>query len=157
MVVAAPADARPLPSLDDVNTAQGAIVGTWRMMIDPLKNPAGDPPPFPSIISFNADGTVVDVVSSVPGYPALVAAGANGATSGLGAWSQKNGTVTFTFERFISTNGQFVARQRVQGALQVDKDGATQAGPAVATFFGTNELPMGPSVQILASGTRLAP
>jgi hypothetical protein len=156
LVVVAPADARPLAVQYDVNTAQGAIVGTWRMLIDPLPNPAGDPPAFPSLISFNADGTVVDAVSSVPRYPALPA-GTNGATSGLGAWSQRNSTVTFTFERFITKDGAFVARQRVQGTLQVDKDGATQAGPSTATFLDTAANPLGPPVQIAASGVRLTP
>jgi len=157
LVVTTPAHAQALPSKDDVNTAQGAIVGTWRMMIDPLPNPAGDPPAFPSIISFASDGTVVDVVSSVPGYPALVALGANGATSGLGSWSQKKEAVKFTFERFITKDGRFVARQRIQGTLKVAKSGVAQSGPAVATFLDGSDTPLGPPVQIAASGTRLTP
>jgi hypothetical protein len=157
LIVAVPAHAHPLPAKDDVNTAQAAIVGTWRMMIDPLPNPAGDPPAFPSVISFNSDGTVIDAVSSVPGYPALMAAGANGATSGLGSWSQKKDTVKFTFERFITKDGKFVARQRIQGTLKVAKSGFTQSGPAVATFLDGSDTPLGPSVQIAASGRRLTP
>jgi hypothetical protein len=134
-----------------------SIVGTWQMTIDPLPNPGGDPPPFPSLVQFAEGGTMTDSVSSVPASPALVALGANGATSGLGAWQRRGHTITFRFERFITDNGKYVARQLVTGTTTVSKDGKSQGGPVTATFYDTKGAPLGPPAQINAEGTRLLP
>lgn len=137
--------------------SQGAtpIVGTWRMSIDPRPNPAGDPPAFPSLVSFVRGGTMVDAVSSVP-VPARKL-GATVAGNGLGAWRQKGRTVEFAFDRFLTDGtGVMVARQHVEGTLRVSKGGATQAGPATATFF-TPDGSVVAVVPIDASGSRMLP
>lgn len=124
------------------------IVGAWRMTIDP----AGPPPPFVSRIAFSEGGVVTDTVPQAPPV-----AGATSATPGLGAWSQKGRTVTFTFERFLSSAGVYVALQRVTGTATVSQDGQTQAGPATTAFFAPNGTPLGAPLSVEASGSRLNP
>ena len=51
--------------------------------------------------------------------------------------------MTFTFEKFLSNGGVYVALQRVTGTATVAQDGQTQAGPATATFFAPNGTPLG--------------
>lgn len=128
----------------------GSIVGAWRMTIDPRPNPAGDPPPFTSRIAFAKGGVVTEAVSTVP-------PGFSSASNGVGAWSQSGSVATFTFEKFLFSNGAFVAIQRVRGTATVSDDGTTQAGPATATLLGTDGSTVIRSFVVDASGTRMTP
>lgn len=141
-------------------SAVHSIVGTWRMTIDP-NGPTVAPPAFPSLVQFHADGTLTDSVSSAPAVPLWNRppghAQPNGATSGQGSWYRHGDTIVFTFERFLTIDGAFVARQHVDGQTTVSDDGMSQSGPASATFFDTSGNPIGSAVPIDASGTRLLP
>lgn len=134
-----------------------SIVGTWRMTIAPKPKAGPTPPPFPSLVQFARGGTMTDSVSSVPANPALAPLGANGVSSGLGAWSQRCNVITFAFEHFITANGKLVARQRIKGTTTVSNYGMVQSGPAVTIFFDTHGKLLGHPVPIKATGWRMMP
>ncbi len=156
LVGSASAEDRPSTPQSGYRSAAHSIVGTWRMWIDP-NGPTTPPPAFPSLVQFHADGTLTDSVSSAPSGPALASLQPNGATSGLGSWYRKGDTIYFSFERFITHDGVFVAKQHVDGTTTVSDDGMSQSGPASATFFDTANNAIGQPVPIAASGTRLMP
>jgi hypothetical protein len=159
-VGSASADDRPSTPQSSHRSAVQPIVGTWRMWIDP-NGPTTPPPAFPSLVQFHADGTLTDSVSSAPAVPLWNKPPGqqqpNGATSGLGSWYRQGDTIHFSFERFLTINGVFVAKQHVDGTTSVSDDGMSQSGPASATFFDTNGNAIGQPVPIDASGTRLVP
>jgi hypothetical protein len=134
----------------DPDKASVRIVGAWRMTIDPLPNPGGDPPAFPSRISFARGGVVAGVASKVP--PGFTAASAD-----VGAWSQRGRTATFTFEHFLFNASGFAGVQRVTARMTVSKDGTTQSGSATATVLGADGTTVLSSFQVAASGTRMTP
>jgi len=140
--------------------SQGATsaVGTWQMSIDPrpIPTPNGpvDPPAFPSMVALNRGGTLVETVSSLPG-PAVSILGADGATSGVGAWQQKGSRLTFTFKKFLTKDGMMVGWQVVQGAGTTTRSSTTQT--ATATFYNVGGTQVGPVLTVDATGTRLTP
>jgi hypothetical protein len=127
-----------------------SVVGAWRMTIDPKPNPGGDPPPFPTRISFARGGVITEATSSSPpGY--------TGASTGIGAWKQCKDTVTFTFERFLNKDGALAAIQRIQGKATVGYTGQSQSGPATATLLSPDGQTVLASFGVHASGTRMTP
>jgi len=143
LVTTGAADART----DD---ATRTVVGSWRMTIDPLPSPAGDPPAFPSFISFSRGGVVTGSSGRFPpGY-----------TSGsvdIGAWSQTGDRTTFVFERFLSDAKGLAAIQRVTATTTVSADGHSQAGSATATVLAPDGTTVRLRFQVAASGTRMVP
>ena len=132
------------------NNASGTIVGSWRMTIDPLPNPGGDPPAFPSRISFSRGGVVAGTASRFP-------PGFTSASSDVGAWSQAGDTATFTFEHFLYNANGFAGIQRVTATTSVSEDGNTQTGSATATVLATDGTTILSSFRVAATGTRMAP
>ena len=132
------------------NNAAGTIVGSWRMSIDPLPNPGGDPPPFPSRVAFSRGGVLVGTASKFP--PGFTSGSAD-----VGAWSQDGDTARFQFERFLYNANGFAGIQRVTATATVSADGETLAGPATATVLATDGTTVVASFQVAASGTRMAP
>jgi hypothetical protein len=159
-VGSASADDRPATPQSSYRSAVHSIVGTWRMTIDP-NGPTAPPSAFPSLVQFHADGTLTDSVSSAPVVPLWnkppTQPQPNGATSGLGSWYRQGDTIYFSFERFLTIDGVFVARQHVDGKTTVSDDGMSQSGPASATFLDTHDNQIGLPVPIDASGQRLLP
>jgi hypothetical protein len=141
--------------------SQGATsaVGTWEMTIDPrpIQGPTGqvDPPPFPSLVSFNRGGTLTESVSSLPGFALGQPLMAKDATSGIGVWKQKGSKVTFTFKKFLTKDGVVVGWQVVKGEGKATKKGTTQT--ATATFYKADGTQVGPVLTVDATGTRMAP
>lgn len=145
------------------------IVGAWEMTIDPrpFTAPSGqtiDPPPFSSLVEFQAGGTMTDAVSSVPNSPALAALHADGATNAVGAWRWAGGSVTFTFDRYLTAGGHFVAKQRVTGSATVSNGCSVQDGTATVRFstnpaddFSTSASLLGAAITVDTYGTRLTP
>jgi hypothetical protein len=141
--------------------SQGATsaVGTWQMTIDPqpFNTPNGpvDPPPFPSLVSFNRGGTLTESVSSLPGFALGAPLMANDATSGLGVWKQKGKKVTFTFTKYLTKDGVLVGWQVVEGTGTATKSSTKQT--ATATFYNAAGAPVGPVLTVVATGSRMAP
>ncbi|MCU0266585.1 MAG: hypothetical protein MUC45_10835 [Actinomycetia bacterium] len=132
------------------STTYLSVAGAWRMTIDPLPNPGGDPPPFVSRIAFAHGGVVTESASKYP--PGFVAGSA-----GIGAWKQHRDRVTFTFERFLYDANGFAAIQRVEGHATVGAKGQTQGGPATATLLAPDGQTVLASFGVQSSGTRLKP
>ncbi len=149
-VVATSAAASGPDSPSKGHPEHGSIVGAWRMTIDPVPNPGGDPPPFTTRIAFARGGVVTESASKYP--PGFV-----GGTSGIGAWTQDHDKVTFTFEKFLYSANGFAAIQRVQGSVIVAADGQTQGGPATATLLAPDGQTVLSSFGVQSSGTRMQP
>ena len=132
------------------HNGSGTIVGAWRMTIDPLPNPGGDPPAFPSRISFARGGVVSGIASKFP-------PGFTSASSDVGAWSQDGDTATFVFEHFLYNANGFAAIQRVTATTVVTDDGDRQTGTATATVLAPDGVTVLSSFRVTATGTRMAP
>lgn len=147
------------------------IVGAWEMTIDPrpFTGPSGqtiDPPPFSSLVEFQAGGTMTDAVSSVPNSPALtkLTSPPDGVTNAVGAWRWSGGSVSFTFDRYLTAGGHFVAKQRVTGSATVSNGCSVQVGTATVRFstnaaddFSTSASLLGSAITVDTYGTRLTP
>ena len=141
--------------------SQGATsaVGSWQMTVDPqpVQGPNGpvDPPPFPSLVSFNRGGTMTESVSSLPGFALGAPLMANDATTGIGVWKQKGSKVTYSFKKFLTKDGVVVGWQVVEGTGKATKSGTKQT--ATATFYKADGTQVGPVLTVDATGTRMAP
>ncbi len=97
------------------------ITGTWRVLVDPQPNPAGDPPPFYVYITFNREGTLIQSSSDA----------LEGSRPGHGIWmrTSKN-EVRFAFEKFIDfnliTQQQGISVFRVEGTINLTGENSYQ-------------------------------
>jgi hypothetical protein len=81
--------------LQQRNLERLKITGTWRVLVDPQPNPAGDPAPFFVYTTFNREGTLIQSSSDA----------LEGSRPGHGIWirTAKN-ELQFAFEKFIEFN-----------------------------------------------------
>ena len=109
----------------------GKLQGTWDMQIT-LNDCAGHViRSFPTLVAFNAGGTVTEASGGTS--PALQ-------TGGKGVWSHTtDSTYAFRFKDFtFNTSNVFTGWVIITGETTVDATGNTTAGPATVQVYDPN-------------------
>jgi len=132
---AAAADAAATPAGDDAAAATPAdstqlFVGTWMLLNTPAQ---AEIPPFYELITFHADGTVVQTESDLTGPPFP-------ATVGHGVWRRVSGpglVLNYTVVHLVYDPTTFLplGTIKVVGRGVLGKDGNTFSGQVKATVY----------------------
>jgi hypothetical protein len=135
LVLAAPrpqAQAQAAPGGEAVEPADASLLftGTWIAAVTPAQ---AEPPPFHELITFQADGTLVETENDLTAPPFFT-------TIGQGAWrrSPSGGLViTYTEVHLIydPATTAFMGTLKVQGRIVLGRDGNTFSGQAKAAAF----------------------
>jgi len=120
------------------------LVGTWETLVTP--DAASGVPPFRQLITFHADGTLVEIDDGAPGPPFP-------ATAGHGAWTRtRSGGFAFTYVNLVYDPATFASNGelRIHGLVQLDHGLGRFAGqiraigydPAGAVIFAADPGPV---------------
>jgi hypothetical protein len=122
----------PALRAEDVPAEAGSsqlLTGSWLTQVTP--DPASGIPPFRQLITFHADGTLVEIDDGAPGPPFPL-------TAGHGVWRRtKSGSFTYTYVNLIYDPSTFASNGeiKVRGSLLLDRNTSHVTGQNEATAY----------------------